>query len=525
MTVIRFRPRASAEPVSTEQVSEGSQVRLGRRGPRDDSAVVTRPTAEGHDASTSSTAARQRVSEPHGTAPMHDADEVTPPGGYLIESLAASLRTPEALHASDAAAAQGWVDEDTGRYTESQRAALRAAHPDAAPPPGPPARPPRPAKAAPAATEHRGKAALPPPPTQSTPRGALHRKAEQPPLPVRASRSAARTAAAAAAPLAAAPQAGTPASVAPAPPPLTVSLSTAPERTAGQRPLLIAAALLLVFGAAAYALSGQPEPVEPTASLIVQSTPPGAHAVLGGRDVGRTPLEMDGVAIGPAVLELHLPGHRKVRQELRLLAEERNVVNAFLTPLPPAPTATPTGAGAETAEAASRGPTRPRAKRARARPHRARKAHRSRARRLQKPRPKATPTPPTSADPVASPGASSGLEPTPPIPREEPSAAPVATREPAPPTPRASRRKPVRQSWPAYPSAARRKGTEGWVRVSLAIDAAGRVTDAKVVDADPPKLFDRAALDAVRTWRYEPLDHGAAPSPRQTVKVRFQLNQ
>ena len=57
---------------------------------------------------------------------------------------------------------------------------------------------------------------------------------------------------------------------------------------------------------------------------------------------------------------------------------------------------------------------------------------------------------------------------------------------------------------PDYPQRARSRGIEGWVQVEFTITPAGTVTDAKVVDADPKGLFERAALDAIGRWKYNP---------------------
>jgi protein TonB len=38
--------------------------------------------------------------------------------------------------------------------------------------------------------------------------------------------------------------------------------------------------------------------------------------------------------------------------------------------------------------------------------------------------------------------------------------------------------------------------------VSYAVTASGEVEDARVVEADPPGIFDEAALKAVRGWRF-----------------------
>ncbi len=74
---------------------------------------------------------------------------------------------------------------------------------------------------------------------------------------------------------------------------------------------------------------------------------------------------------------------------------------------------------------------------------------------------------------------------------------------------------------PDYPQEARVAGAEGWVNVSMSVTPAGNVLDPRVEASSNGKLFDRAALAAVRKWRYEPF---AATDPRRlTVRVEFRM--
>jgi periplasmic protein TonB len=57
---------------------------------------------------------------------------------------------------------------------------------------------------------------------------------------------------------------------------------------------------------------------------------------------------------------------------------------------------------------------------------------------------------------------------------------------------------------PEYPRGAERRGIEGTVRVEYSIAATGEVVNARVVEADPAGVFDRAALAAIESWRYAP---------------------
>lgn len=80
---------------------------------------------------------------------------------------------------------------------------------------------------------------------------------------------------------------------------------------------------------------------------------------------------------------------------------------------------------------------------------------------------------------------------------------------------------------PEYPPRALRRGIEGWVQVQFTITPTGAVTDATVVAADPPGLFDEAAIRSILRWRYNPKVEGGVAVERvgvQTV-IRFVLEE
>lgn len=80
---------------------------------------------------------------------------------------------------------------------------------------------------------------------------------------------------------------------------------------------------------------------------------------------------------------------------------------------------------------------------------------------------------------------------------------------------------------PEYPARALRRGIEGWVQVQFTITPTGAVTDATVVAADPPGLFDEAAIRSILRWRYNPKIEGGVAVERvgvQTV-IRFVLEE
>ena len=77
---------------------------------------------------------------------------------------------------------------------------------------------------------------------------------------------------------------------------------------------------------------------------------------------------------------------------------------------------------------------------------------------------------------------------------------------------------------PAYPDAARRRSQEGTLRAMLKIDDLGRVQSVEVVEAQPPGVFEEAALEALRQARFRPAMKDGRPVRFQaTLRVDFKL--
>ena len=91
----------------------------------------------------------------------------------------------------------------------------------------------------------------------------------------------------------------------------------------------------------------------------------------------------------------------------------------------------------------------------------------------------------------------------------------AAAPPPAPKPVAASALKVVSAPSPRYPPEALRAGTSGEVLVELTIGTDGSVTNARVVRATPARVFDREALNAVRRWKFEPID--APTTTRRTL--------
>jgi protein TonB len=68
---------------------------------------------------------------------------------------------------------------------------------------------------------------------------------------------------------------------------------------------------------------------------------------------------------------------------------------------------------------------------------------------------------------------------------------------------------------PAFPPEALRSAQAGEVQVEFTVAPDGSVSAARVVRANPPRVFDRAAVSAVKRWRFAPVD--APVTTRRTI--------
>jgi TonB family protein len=114
---------------------------------------------------------------------------------------------------------------------------------------------------------------------------------------------------------------------------------------------------------------------------------------------------------------------------------------------------------------------------------------------------------------------------------------PAPRQEPPPPPLRVRSDTPIFLAWetapkiieapaPVYPDSARQAGLEGKVVLVIVVDEQGRVIEAKVFRAEPPGVFEQAALEAVRKWRFEPALQRSKPiKVRMAQEVVFRLEE
>ena len=80
----------------------------------------------------------------------------------------------------------------------------------------------------------------------------------------------------------------------------------------------------------------------------------------------------------------------------------------------------------------------------------------------------------------------------------------------------------LREVQPDYPAEADRQRLSGKVRLQVKIEADGRVSDIEVVSADPPGVFDEAAVKAFRAARFVPAEKNGRPvRVRVLIPVEF----
>jgi len=83
---------------------------------------------------------------------------------------------------------------------------------------------------------------------------------------------------------------------------------------------------------------------------------------------------------------------------------------------------------------------------------------------------------------------------------------------------------PTKKIDPVYPPRALRAGIEGTVTVQFTIDKQGNVKDIDIVRAEPPDIFNRAVIQALRRWKFPPATRdGKRIEKRAQQDIRFSL--
>ncbi|WP_311063822.1 TonB family protein [Halomonas sp. DWK9] len=129
----------------------------------------------------------------------------------------------------------------------------------------------------------------------------------------------------------------------------------------------------------------------------------------------------------------------------------------------------------------------------------------------REPAPEPAPEPAETAAPSPSPEPATAQREAAPAAEPAPSNEPVSVGQVAP-TSRVN---------PSYPPRAQRRGMEGFVEVEFVIQRNGSVDSSsiRVTNAQPRRVFDDAALEAIARWQFEP----SQQLRRATQRIEFQL--
>lgn len=76
---------------------------------------------------------------------------------------------------------------------------------------------------------------------------------------------------------------------------------------------------------------------------------------------------------------------------------------------------------------------------------------------------------------------------------------------------------------PQYPQGPLQRNIEGWVLVNFTITHTGTVGDEKVVESEPKGTFDRAALRAIKRWKYQPKMENGKSVPQYNMREIFRF--
>jgi TonB family protein len=99
------------------------------------------------------------------------------------------------------------------------------------------------------------------------------------------------------------------------------------------------------------------------------------------------------------------------------------------------------------------------------------------------------------------------------------------SQAPPPPVAAAAPLKLLKPVTVKYPAQARARNKEGWVELAFSVLPNGHTDAISVVDSSPPNVFDLAAMDAIRSARYEPTPKDAPQTARSArVHLTFKLD-
>jgi protein TonB len=87
--------------------------------------------------------------------------------------------------------------------------------------------------------------------------------------------------------------------------------------------------------------------------------------------------------------------------------------------------------------------------------------------------------------------------------------------------------RPIVRISPKYPMTASRDGIEGWVKLAFDINKLGEVVNIRIIESDPKRVFDKAAKQALKRWKYKAksVNGDVVYQAGQSVQLDFNMNQ
>jgi protein TonB len=80
---------------------------------------------------------------------------------------------------------------------------------------------------------------------------------------------------------------------------------------------------------------------------------------------------------------------------------------------------------------------------------------------------------------------------------------------------------------PKYPIKAAMDGIEGWVVLTFTINSMGGVVNISVLESEPKRIFDKAARQALKKWKYKAkkVDGTAVEQKNLSVQLDFNMSK
>lgn len=93
--------------------------------------------------------------------------------------------------------------------------------------------------------------------------------------------------------------------------------------------------------------------------------------------------------------------------------------------------------------------------------------------------------------------------------------------------PRDQDARPIVRISPKYPMTASRDGIEGWVKLAFDINKLGAVVNVSIIESHPKRIFDKAAKQALKRWKYKAKSSNGALvyQAGQSVQLDFNMSQ